>query len=293
VSRGPRVSGIHKDPKTGEITIALPVDNGHGNSDNQGIDLPKGKRIVFFCRSLSGSFEPKPERVSTDNSNALEIVGLAYDIFRNNTFVSDIGGKFASQQDLYRYLNRNYQVPLPAAERSQTEQQRDSAGKENRRQWDLMEQRIREIKEANQKKAKSAPRNRSGAVAPQATQELTFTIQNPTVTGTTIKYLEYDVFVRSSTGNSYFSNAVMEFGYNTAAFGNGLGTIGNSQITVTRGSAFPASTYRQANAVDGNDPTPTFRVGVGVIINGTGLTEPESLVPQLIWFTSESKLTIA
>lgn len=111
VYKGPKVAGRSKDPKTGELWIELPSENGHGHSGNQGLTLPSSKPILFFCRPLPVSFAPKPPHLATNNSPALEIVGAAFDVFRDHSVVSDVEGRFDDFPTLYQYLEATYHLP--------------------------------------------------------------------------------------------------------------------------------------------------------------------------------------
>lgn len=110
VYKGPKVAGLSKDPSTGELWIELPSETGHGHPDNQGMTLPSNKPILFFCRPLPVGFAPKPPRLATDNSPTLEIVGAAFDVFRDHSVVSDVGGRFADFPALYQYLKATYHL---------------------------------------------------------------------------------------------------------------------------------------------------------------------------------------
>jgi hypothetical protein len=110
VYKGTKVAGLSKDPKTGETWVVVPSDNGHGQVDNQGLTLPSNKPVLFFCRPLPIGFAPKPPHLATTNRPALEIVGVAFDIFRNHSVLSDVGGRFANFLSLYQYLEATYHL---------------------------------------------------------------------------------------------------------------------------------------------------------------------------------------
>lgn len=111
VYKGPKVASLSKDPKTGEHWIELPSEKGHGHPDNQGLTLPSNQPILFFCRLLPVGFAPKPPHLATNNPPALEIVGAAFDLFRNHSVLSDVGGRFADFPALYQYLEATYHLP--------------------------------------------------------------------------------------------------------------------------------------------------------------------------------------
>ena len=47
VYREPAVESVEKDPKTGELTIGLPVPPKDGVADTQGMIVPRNKSVVF------------------------------------------------------------------------------------------------------------------------------------------------------------------------------------------------------------------------------------------------------
>jgi hypothetical protein len=110
VYKGPVVAGRSKDPKTGELWIQVSDDNGHGQADNQGTTLPSNKPILFFCRPLPAGFAPKPPQFAADDAPALEVVGVAFDLLRNYSVLSDVGGRFPDFPALHQYLEANYRL---------------------------------------------------------------------------------------------------------------------------------------------------------------------------------------
>jgi hypothetical protein len=149
--KGLEVENATIDEKTGRASYSLPVTSGHENGTG-GIELPANKRIVFFCRPLPKTFQPMPRRLETTNPTSLEVIGLAYDLFRNNTIISDVGGRFAGLPQLYSYLTNTFQVAEPTPERTLTQAQIDSAGRSNRYQGQLRDERMREMREAQKKR---------------------------------------------------------------------------------------------------------------------------------------------
>ncbi|WP_345115067.1 hypothetical protein [Hymenobacter algoricola] len=110
---GIRISAVIRDPQTGETMLAMTMPPSHGPSDVGGsVPLPAGKPVVLFCRSLPSRFAPRPPRLTTARLPVLERVGGAWDLFREGSIVSDVGGRFADFPALYRYLSEHYHLGI-------------------------------------------------------------------------------------------------------------------------------------------------------------------------------------
>lgn len=62
--------------------------------------------------------------------------------------------------------------------------------------------------------------------------KLTYTIENEHITGTSPKYLEFDIYLKADDNTSFLDNAMARLEYDTNAFGTYI--QGNSKIEVTR-----------------------------------------------------------
>ncbi len=93
--------------------------------------------------------------------------------------------------------------------------------------------------------------------------DLTLELVNPQTTGTSPKYLEFDIYVSSSIP-TYLEDCGLYFNYNTAAFGSNIAT---SNLIVTNGSAFNLPNY-QAPSIN-NSTSSKFSASVNVNYSNT------------------------
>lgn len=89
--------------------------------------------------------------------------------------------------------------------------------------------------------------NKSTLKSAAATTDLTLSIRNQQVTGSSTMYFEFDVYVYANNSNTYYSNSIARIDFNTSIFGYDLEA--NGKITLTRGSSFSSSTY-ETNVYD-------------------------------------------
>ncbi len=89
--------------------------------------------------------------------------------------------------------------------------------------------------------AKQNKKNQANLKSTSADNDLTLSIQNQKITGSSTMYFEFDVYAKANNSNTYYSNAIARIDFNTAIFGLNLEASGN--ITLTRGSSFSSSTY--------------------------------------------------
>ena len=92
-------------------------------------------------------------------------------------------------------------------------------------------------------------------------ESITFTFTNRTITGSSPKFLEFDVMVAGGTGGTKFGDTQVYINY-SSGFGNNIQT--NGKITVTKGTLISAATY---NTPVLNDNT-TSRVSIQVSYTG-------------------------
>ncbi|MFO0478214.1 MAG: matrixin family metalloprotease, partial [Bacteroidota bacterium] len=111
------------------------------------------------------------------------------------------------------------------------------------------------------KKTEQYLQSKANQSAKITAQDVTLQIANTATTGTTTKYLEFDVNIKSSNSLSFLDNMPIWITYNTAVFGYSV--VANNNITVTNGTSFNNSQYLNANAnmVDQSSNTLTFNVG--------------------------------
>jgi len=87
-----------------------------------------------------------------------------------------------------------------------------------------------------------------------AANDVTFTIANAIETGTTPRYLEFDIMVSANNNITYFDYALFRISYNTSSFGSNV--VANNKVTITKGATFNSATCTNPNA-DKIDQTPS------------------------------------
>ncbi len=88
----------------------------------------------------------------------------------------------------------------------------------------------------------------SFAYAQPIVAEISFSIENTKVSGASPQYLEFDIYAKSNTNETYLDNAVFRLFYDEEVFGPNIAL--NQKITITRGSAFNYPTYRLPASYD-------------------------------------------
>jgi hypothetical protein len=94
-------------------------------------------------------------------------------------------------------------------------------------------------------------------------ESITFTFANRTITGTSPKFLEFDVMVAGGTGGTRIGDTQVYINYNTLGFGSSIQTSG--KITATKGSLISSATYDMPVL---NDNT-TSRISIQVSYQGS------------------------
>jgi hypothetical protein len=79
----------------------------------------------------------------------------------------------------------------------------------------------------------------------QLVNDLSFFFANPTESGTSPKYFEFDVMVEANNNSTYLDNAILHIKYNSAVFGTNA--VANNKVTVTKGTSFNTATYIDPN----------------------------------------------
>ncbi len=87
-------------------------------------------------------------------------------------------------------------------------------------------------------------------------EDITFTFENPTVTGTNPQFFEFDIMASGST-NTYLDMAMFHLKYNSQVFGTHA--VLNNRVDITRGSNFNNINYIDPDTVMA-DKTDTFSV---------------------------------
>ena len=80
--------------------------------------------------------------------------------------------------------------------------------------------------------------------------DLSFSFDNVIETGTSPRFLEFDVMVEANNNTTYFDNCLLRIQYNPTAFGSNV--VANNKVTITKGTTYNSLTYidPDANAID-------------------------------------------
>ena len=96
-----------------------------------------------------------------------------------------------------------------------------------------------------------------------------------------MRFLEFDVFVKSNVNGLYFDNCLLRLQYNTSAFGSNMMASGTA--TITRGASFNSATYTnpQTDFIDQNSNTLGIPFGIDYTqtsFNRTQLTTTDKIL---------------
>ncbi len=89
------------------------------------------------------------------------------------------------------------------------------------------------------------------------TNDISFSFANPTETGTSPKYFEFDIMVSGNNNSTYLDNAAFAIQYNTTAFGDSI--VANNTITITKGTNFTDPSYTDPDTTVIDDAFNIFR----------------------------------
>ena len=92
-------------------------------------------------------------------------------------------------------------------------------------------------------------------------QSVNLQIANSSVTGTSTKYLEFDVNINSTNSLSYLDNMPVWITYNNSVFGTNV--VSGGKVTITNGPNFNNTQYLPANSNKVDQTTNTFAFSVG------------------------------
>jgi len=84
---------------------------------------------------------------------------------------------------------------------------------------------------ANSEYKKTMQKPKSGS---RSSNNLTYSMSNPIITGTSPKYFEFDINLSQSDASKYFNNGLIRLSYDASTFGTNV--VSNSKIQVTRGT---------------------------------------------------------
>ena len=114
------------------------------------------------------------------------------------------------------------------------------------------------------------------------TNDLTISTGSELITSSgSLRFLEFDVLVKSSVSGLYFDNCLLRLQYNTSAFGSNMMASGTA--TITKGASFNSVTYTnpQTDFIDQNSNTLGIPFGIDytqTTFNRTQLTTTDKIL---------------
>ncbi len=203
--------------------------------------LSTAKKMVLFCKKATISYQKTDNDFAVQPLENAEYAALYFTDMREHNFkvygLKDL--YFKTIEDFYNYAEKKKGITVPSSgdDKKKASLKSGSANEyKNERLDSFMRWQYQLLDYAKQNRKEQAKLKSSSA-----TNNLSITIQNQKVTGTSSMYFEFDVFVSANNSNTYYSNAIARIDFNTAVFGYNLEASGN--ITLTRGSSFSSSTY--------------------------------------------------
>ena len=89
-------------------------------------------------------------------------------------------------------------------------------------------------------------------------ESITFTFANGQITGTSPKYYEFDVMATGNTGSTKLGDCLVYINYNTIGFGSNI--VGNTKVTVTKGSLVNTIRYNDPIINDNTSSTLSIQI---------------------------------
>lgn len=187
--------------------------------------LDMGPKMVLFCTKSPISYE------QTDNNFAvqpIENVKFAALYYAQNEYYPDLNFEvyglkdmyFKTIEDFYNYAAKKKGITVPSSNEGKKKASLKNASVNEYRNPKLdafMQKQFELVKIAKQNSE-----NKSTLKSTAATNELTLSITNQKVTGSSTMYFEFDVYVNANNSNTYYSNAIARIDFNTSIFGYDL-----------------------------------------------------------------------
>lgn len=107
----------------------------------------------------------------------------------------------------------------------------------------------------------------------RANENLTYSIENETYTGTNPRYLEFDIMVSCNQSGTYLDNAPIHLSYNANAFGANI--VSNNKLHLTKGSLFNHVTYEDPNSLANDWDSDTVALVLGLDFTQTSFLRTE------------------
>ena len=113
----------------------------------------------------------------------------------------------------------------------------------------------------------------------RAFKTLTYTIENPIITGTTTKYFEFDIYLADDASGYYLNSAMARISYPSSIFGSNL--VGSNKIAITRGALITdTTTYDDPSTADIASNEIAIPIGINVSNLGSLNLSPLNTTPQ-------------
>lgn len=204
-------------------------------------------KAIFFANKRSGTTFNSKYGLSLEPFENKPYAALFYSEVPSQNFIL-FGLKdlyFKTIEDFYNYAGKKKGITVPSSNDSKKKAllKSGSINEYQNSKLDAFMQKQFELVEIVKKNSE----NKSTLKSAAATNDLTLSIRNQQVTGSSTMHFEFDVYVNANNSNTYYSNAIARIDFNTSIFGYDLEA--NGKIMLTRGSSFSSSTY-ETNVYD-------------------------------------------
>jgi len=255
------------------------ISSGYTSEEKNKFALGYGSTYLLFCNQYKGNLKYLPNKIQIWNkiiqinnkSVILEPICKTRDCFfyyyngvrriensnRTEGFlkIKGLGKEFNSEEEFMEYLKKEGIISS-----DKIIKKKDVNYLEQNNQNKLLyakrvknyEKLLKEYKLLQQQSLQNKKSDTNKDI-----EEITFTFENPTVTGTNPHFFEFDIVASGSTNNTYLDMAMFHLKYNSQVFGTHA--VLNNRVHVTRGSNFDNINYIDPDTVM-DDKTDTFSV---------------------------------
>ena len=199
------------------------------------IDIQSEYFVLFGNDNYSEDAPGAWNNLNNKGIRILDVIG-----FENYSILHPAKGSgnlFFATQDLFDYLLINYGLVNTYVIGSKPANP-NIVGNNNLSMNYNNYQKFLDLTKLKSENSKNNGLNKSSA---SGNPTLNLTFANIQETGTSPRFLEFDILANSVSGTSYFDNALIKLSYNVAAFGTSV--VANSNITVTPVAPFNIPTY--------------------------------------------------
>lgn len=223
---------------------------GYGSSSSHGLNISIGANSIIFCSKTDVS----------DISNTYMLAEQVCFSANNDVIITNyLSEQYNDINDLLKDLSTVLKKEVPQKKSAFANEKRIN----NAAQYIIDFNNYNNL--ISKKQAQYSLNQNSNSHNKTLAQDATLQTANAVITGTTIKYLEFDVNIKSSNSASYLDNMPVWLTYNTAVFGTNI--VAGGMVTITNGASFNNTQYLPANNYKSDQTANTFAFSVGTDYN--------------------------